>query len=707
MSELSDFCIIAIRVNSSECTGKKILIHNELYPLMKGYEIRNSNIIVRTKDTSIASLYNGYIGQYHIRNVSISAIVGANGSGKSTLVEFMLRMVNNMAAAMFGEKKLHPGAERIHFISGVYGDLFFMLNKKPHRLNVSGNRVELYEYELQRTEDDENHEIIYQFTEEPEALFTREDRNVRLYDGMQVYTKWKKGLNAFQKVANHFFYTFVSNYSMYAYNREDYRDEFDADGIGCWLQGIFHKNDGYQTPIVLTPFREKGNMDVNKEAKLSNERLVSLLLQDLGFKRLNGHLGVKGMLFSDNGKDYGVTYLNRECETVLSQGGFRRYSKYVAEAWQNIFQCRFKSAEELPLRQKAIDYLTCKTIKVAMKYGQYSYYFNIIKNVEKWPKKKHQQAIVKLIGELANDDSHITTKIRQTLGYLTRGNFMEPELTLEEAINRCKASMQSMKDHWKNGDPMMFGKIEDTLPAPFLIVTIKLEEENGKELTIDKLSSGERQQIFSISSILYHLANISSVHNDRNKKRVEYKRVCVILEEIELYFHPELQREFVKFLLDGLRQVKLENIAAVSVIIVTHSPFVLSDIPTTNILPLEKGRPRDRKLHSFGANIHEILNSNFFMEEGAKGLFAEWVVAEILKALTIYRKPIGNRGKEERSFVVNYPQEKLSRLIMTIDEPIIRKLLAEQYEIVFEKELLEAQIATLEAQLQNLRERRN
>lgn len=135
-----------------------------------------------------------------------------------------------------------------------------MLDKKPHRLNVSGNRLELYEYTLQRTEDDENHEMIYQFTVEPEALFAREDWNVRHYNGIHVYTKWKKGLNAFQKVVDYFFYTFVSNYSMYAYNREDYSDEFDADGIGCWLQGIFHKNDGYQTPIVLTPFREKGNI---------------------------------------------------------------------------------------------------------------------------------------------------------------------------------------------------------------------------------------------------------------------------------------------------------------------------------------------------------------------------------------------------------------------------------------------------------------
>lgn len=64
------------------------------------------------------------LGSINIRNVSISAIIGENGSGKSTLVEFLLKMVNNMAAVMFGGKKLHPRAGCILFISEVYGDLF-------------------------------------------------------------------------------------------------------------------------------------------------------------------------------------------------------------------------------------------------------------------------------------------------------------------------------------------------------------------------------------------------------------------------------------------------------------------------------------------------------------------------------------------------------------------------------------------------------
>lgn len=56
MPDIAGFCIIAIRVKNSESTGKKILVEEKLYPLMKGYEIHNDEIIIKTKDTSLATL---------------------------------------------------------------------------------------------------------------------------------------------------------------------------------------------------------------------------------------------------------------------------------------------------------------------------------------------------------------------------------------------------------------------------------------------------------------------------------------------------------------------------------------------------------------------------------------------------------------------------------------------------------------------------
>ena len=76
----------------------------------------------------------------------------------------------------------------------------------------------------------------------------------------------------------------VYNYSHYAYNIYDFNEEWDKtikskdDNEKCWLFKIFHKNDGYQTPLLHHPYRNKGNMDIKKEKFLSNQRLLTLYI---------------------------------------------------------------------------------------------------------------------------------------------------------------------------------------------------------------------------------------------------------------------------------------------------------------------------------------------------------------------------------------------------------------------------------------------
>ena len=59
------------------------------------------------------------------------------------------------------------------------------------------------------------------------------------------------------------FYTIVINYSHYAYNSQEYQSEIMGRyKKKFWIEALFHKNDGYRTPIVLNPFRERGNIDI-------------------------------------------------------------------------------------------------------------------------------------------------------------------------------------------------------------------------------------------------------------------------------------------------------------------------------------------------------------------------------------------------------------------------------------------------------------
>jgi hypothetical protein len=147
-----------------------------------------------------------------------------NGSGKSTMVELLF------AAAFLIAKK-----EKIFIRKDNSTKRKNWLNK----ISPSGIRLELF-YQMDH--------IIYQMVVDGEAITST------------AYTAYS---NSFIKTATngrelnirHFFYSVVTNYSQYGLNSEL---------VGDWLTELFHKNDGYQTPIVISPLRTKGYL---KEAK--------------------------------------------------------------------------------------------------------------------------------------------------------------------------------------------------------------------------------------------------------------------------------------------------------------------------------------------------------------------------------------------------------------------------------------------------------
>jgi predicted ATP-binding protein involved in virulence len=139
------------------------------------------------------------------------------------------------------------------------------------------------------------------------------------------------------------------------------------------------------------------------------------------------------------------------------------------------------------------------------------------------------------------------------------------------------------------------------------------------EFTIDKMSSGERQMLYSLSYVLYHIKNIQSVREDEN--RVAYHNICLIFDEAELYFHPDYQRRFLSMLLEAISwcNIDTERIHSIQILIVTHSPFILTDMLTENTLYLEKGKVKKVTQQTFGGNYYDLLNKSFFFEKSAVG----------------------------------------------------------------------------------------
>lgn len=697
-TETTNFQLIAIKVNKDKTIGQRKLSANKPYFFSEGYEITNNILTIKEENKISSNIYNLFIKDEKEQqpSISINAIVGENGSGKSTIVEYVIRLINNLSAAIFGEKFSNPAAEHLHYIEGMDGELWYLVDNKAVRLVVNGRKVNLFSYTKDTQEEKFCNETLLLSNEKTDSLIPMKPLS----------------LDKLKEFIPSLFYTLVSNYSIYAYNSVDYLDENNSIELEkkirgkvtnakyeCnWLSGIFHKNDGYQSPIVLTPYREEGNININTEKQLSKERLISLLLMDSKYYRtINGHLDVIGLKIIKNKKSKNRKTLKEEGLYHLTENGFKNIKKRIIELWIEKIGISKEEIENNNYKEEISTYIAYKTLKIASRYKQYSNIF-YTKQHQRMYSRFDEGLLKKLIGKMCNDTSHITKKIRQCFLHLLYNTFgLKPEgetvIKINKAEERIKDYLQKSKEL---SDKPFFKNIsiDDLLPPPIFSIEIILKDKlNSDNVPFNTLSSGERQQAFSISSALYHLANIESVHNDKNNVRVCYSNALIIFEEVELYFHPQLQKQLIKNLLDGIKQMHFKHIKSIQIIFVTHSPFILSDIPTENILALKKDCTETKELKTFSANIYDILNTSFFMEEGAIGDYAQWIIQFIVKCF------------EDRQSI---SPKDLLELISLIDEPLYHKVLMQRFYKKYPNQTpLSKKIEELEMQLDALKKQQN
>jgi len=145
-----------------------------------------------------------------------------------------------------------------------------------------------------------------------------------------------------------------------------------------------------------------------------------------------------------------------------------------------------------------------------------------------------------------------------------------------------------------------------------------------------KLSTGEE-------NFLYQFANFYSLKLQKTNKQLT-NNLFIFIDEGENTLHPNWQKKYLKYWLKFLE--KSFNGKNIHLILSSHSPFLLSDMPKQNIIFLDtydekkystlknfkKGNSinvtKKLDIKPFGANIHNLLAHGFFMENGLMGEFA-------------------------------------------------------------------------------------
>ena len=685
-----------------------------------------------------------------IPTINMNAIVGKNGDGKSTIVELIIRIVHDYIADKQGQYDEFKEGKQILPINGIAAVLYFQIDSTIYKLTVTDDVHQVVTYA--HITDDLSFDVIDE--EAPSSVFAS-------------------------------IYTFVSNYSHYAYNIYDFEGEWfdsekptkteDEKNEACWLFHIFHKNDGYATPLSLHPYRKSGVVDINKETRLSKQRLLYLFINAsndaYSFRHvLDNKKAISlrlspteeskfhqrtvldhffryekedlSMEWADSALDIFVRELDNDSEFpefelkklkeryidnilsdlkyILEGDGLAKeelpaYKGYIDSAsdWlgtnfifdkrdslrdstdmsnldsffyhlreirqrvkstnideyipDNTLEYQYSSFLRYNIRQiarlrtiydiaKLLEfdpsicftqnelstdnqcrlYMIYKAISIFETYHPYqTIYYEYIMQLKRQTcieySKDVLQSLYKHLREDQEAESHIARKFTQAEKYIQAykdNQYRDIYRTLVNADLSLprKASVTIPLDKLKKYYDERGGMKLENLP-PAIFKTEIIFQSDGPDIEMSTLSSGEKQLFGVIGAVIYHLQNINSAYT-------HYDSVNLILEEIELYFHPEYQRKFGQLLIKQIHGAELHQLQNINITFVTHSPFVLSDIPKCNVLFLKEGKPDyGMQENTFGANIHSLLKNGFFLPNLPMGEFAYQKINELFRIL--------------------------------------------------------------------------
>ncbi|MEC3876487.1 AAA family ATPase [Chryseobacterium salviniae] len=634
------FKIIAIKPLSGSEEHLKNLKPEIIYYLNQDYKIQLDKIEFKKSQPK---------NFFSKQSIEICAIVGKNGSGKSSLTNLLVKFINNIFYYLREDSK----------------------NEGLHVVNKINNMVVEVYYHVQNEDSDSIYRIILDNTSYRVEIFRPKTIDSSVYDKI---TDMEFSIENFGKI---FFYTQVIDYSLYSFNSLQ---------EGDWINNIFHKNDSYQTPVVLNPYRKRGNIDINVENILSVQRFLSNIVKEKSNKQITDSLKVHKIYLSlkapkdlrkqiINDIQYDLRYIEKDS---------------LFNDFNDFFKCN-RILDPL-IKRRIVNYLVYKLASVAIKYNEYNK-FCILNDTDNGSiqnqknkglseslsvsdisdflstRKKYEIILIDIqsfFKQIQEDHSHITFKIKQIINYLKYNHLNTLE---DDSINFQKPFKDI--EGIENLDTIEF------LPPPIFKVKIELVDSFNNKVEFETLSSGEKQMIFSQNSLFYHLRNLESVSDKFDKQKIQYQNVNIILDEIELYFHPEYQRKYIKRLITGIENLSLIKIKNISLIFSTHSPFILSDIPSLNVLKLNNGNPNlDNEIdETFGANIYDLLKDNFFLD-GFIGEFALNKSLDLLNFLTA-----------TDIFYENWDAHSSEQTINLIAEPILREKFRNLYNKKFKTDL--------------------
>ena len=129
-------------------------------------------------------------------------------------------------------------------------------------------------------------------------------------------------------------------------------------------------------------------------------------------------------------------------------------------------------------------------------------------------------------------------------------------------------------------------------------------EKNGKTLSVDQLSDGEK----CLMALVGDLARRLAIANPKRENPLRGRGI-VIIDEIDLHLHPKWQRKIISTLTRVFSKIQF--------IVSTHSPHVITHVQPEDLFLLsttDKGIIAKKPVESYGKNVDRILEDLMGLE---------------------------------------------------------------------------------------------
>ncbi|MED3447910.1 AAA family ATPase [Bacillus thuringiensis] len=180
------------------------------------------------------------------------------------------------------------------------------------------------------------------------------------------------------------------------------------------------------------------------------------------------------------------------------------------------------------------------------------------------------------------------------------------------------------------------------------------------------------------------------------------ENLLILIDEADVSLHPKWQRQFLFNLIQFFKGIYSQQ-KELQIILTSHSPIIISDLPNYNIVFLKKDSTNttrviksiDDKHQTFASNIHTLYSNTFFLENVLIGEFAKYKINQLITELTTHSSEVVYKNK-------NIIEKKID----LIGEPLLRnrlyKLLEDKLSL---KSSLETRIEFLEQEILRLQEK--